>query len=209
MTAEILQIHPTHPQPRLIRRAASFLHEGAVIAYPTDSSYAFGCLVGDKAAQDRIRAIRQLDERHHFTLVCRDLSELGIYAKVENSAYRMIKALTPGPYTFLLKATREVPRRLQNPKRKIVGLRIPDHPVTQALLAELGEPLMSLTAMLPGRSEALGDAEALERDLRHGLDLIIDSGSCGIEPTTVLDLSGTDPEVVRLGKGPLTDWIAG
>jgi tRNA threonylcarbamoyl adenosine modification protein (Sua5/YciO/YrdC/YwlC family) len=205
----MLQIHPTHPQPRLIAQVVAALRDGAVIAYPTDSCYALGCMVGDKPAQDRIRVLRGLDERHHFTLVCRDLSELGVYARVDNQAYRLIRRLTPGPYTFLLRATREVPRRLQNERRKTIGLRIPEHAVAQALLAALGEPLMSSTAMLPGADLPLGDAESIEASLRHQLDVIVDGGPCGTEPTTVLDLSGESPLVVRAGKGPIDELLAG
>lgn len=198
---QFVQIHPVDPQRRLIRQAVRRLHEGAVMAYPTDSSYAFGCHLGDKGAMERIRRLRQADNDHDFTLVCRDLSEIATYARVDNSVYRLIKSLTPGPYTFILKATREVPRRLQNPKRRSIGLRVPAHPVCQALLEELGEPIMSSTLWLPGDDHPLVDGEEVRERLPHGLDVIIDSGNCGIEPTTVVDLSDGQPRVLRRGKG--------
>ena len=199
--AQYFQIHPTHPQARLIKNAVAIVRSGGVIAYPTDSSYALGCHLDDKAAAERIRTIRGVDARHHFTLVCRDLSQLATYAKVDNASYRLIKAHTPGPYTYILCATREVPRRLQHPRRKTIGLRVPDNAIAQALLAELGEPLMSGTLMLPGQSLPMSDPEEIRVILEHQVDLVIDGGPCGLEPTTVIDLETPVPRVVRLGRG--------
>lgn len=199
--AQYFVIHPTHPQHRLIEHAAQIVHAGGLIVYPTDSCYALGCRLGDKQAQEGIRSIRKVDARHHFTLVCRDLSEISRYARVDNRIYRLLKATTPGSYTFLLRATREVPRRLQNPRRKTIGLRVPDHPVTQALLAELDEPLLSSTLLLPGDDLPLNDAQDIRRRLEHQVDLVLDAGSCGIEMTTVVDLTEPEPELIRLGKG--------
>jgi len=196
-----LQIHPENPQARLIQRAVEIIRDGGVVVYPTDSGYALGCHIGDKEAMERIRAIRKLDDKHHFTLVCRDLSELSTYAKVDNSAYRLIKRLTPGPYTFLLMATREVPRRLQHAKRKTIGLRVPDNVIAQSLLAALGEPIMSTTLIMPGDEMPLTDPYDIREILEHSVDLVIDGGYCGIEPTTVLDMASDPPAVVRLGKG--------
>ncbi|HYA37867.1 MAG TPA: L-threonylcarbamoyladenylate synthase [Candidatus Methylomirabilis sp.] len=199
--AQYFQIHPTHPQSRLIKRAVEIVRHGGVIAYPTDSSYALGCHIGDKAAMERIRRIRRVEEDHNFTLVCRDLSELAQYARVGNADYRLLKANTPGPYTFVLPATREVPRRLQHPKRKTIGLRVPDHVIAQALLAELNEPLMSSTLMLPGESLPLSDPEEIRQRLEHDVDLVIDGGFCGLEPTTVIEIEEGRATVVRQGKG--------
>lgn len=199
--AQYFQIHPTHPQARLIKNAVAIVRAGGVIAYPTDSSYALGCHLDDKAAAERIRTIRGVDARHHFTLVCRDLSQLATYAKVDNASYRLLKAHTPGPYTYILSATREVPRRLQHPRRKTIGLRVPDNVIAQALLAELGEPLMSGTLMLPGQSLPMSDPEEIRVALEHQVDLVIDGGPCGLEPTTVIDLETPVPHVVRLGRG--------
>ena len=199
--AHYLSIHPKNPQPRLISQAVTILREGGVIAYPTDSSYAFGCQLGNKTAQDRIRLIRRTDDSHHFTLVCRDLSELALYARVDNSVFRLLRSLTPGPYTFLLKATHEVPRRLQNPKRKTIGLRVPDHPIAQALLAALGEPIMSATLILPAATEPFADPYEIYEALDTQIELVIDGGHCGLEPTTVIDLVGEAPVVIRRGKG--------
>ncbi|HKJ75817.1 MAG TPA: L-threonylcarbamoyladenylate synthase [Gammaproteobacteria bacterium] len=199
--SQYFQIHPETPQPRLVRQAVDLLRQGAVIVYPTDTCYAIGCGIGDKQAIDRIRAIRRLDDRHNFTLVCRDLSEIGTYARVDNTVYRLIKAFTPGPYTFLLPATREVPRRLQHPKRKTIGIRVPDNPVAQALLAELGEPLMSTTMQLPGDELPLGDPLEIRERLERQVDLVIDGGMGGLEPTTVVDLVSGAPEVLREGAG--------
>ena len=198
-----LSIHPTHPQPRLLKQAAERIREGAVVAYPTDSCYALGCHLGDKDAMERIRALRGFGKDHHFTLVCRDLSEIAQYAKVDTAAYRLLRAVTPGAYTFLLPATREVPRRLQHPKRRTIGIRVPEHPVAQGLLEALGEPLMSCTLLLPGEADPPTDAESIAAALGRGVDLILDGGPCGFEPTTVVDLFGEVPVVVRAGKGPL------
>lgn len=199
--AQFFQIHPENPQMRLVDQAVEIIHGGGLIVYPTDSSYALGCHLGDKAAMERIRRLRQVGDRHHFTLVCRDLSELALYAKVDNSTYRLLKAHTPGPYTFILPATREVPRRLQNPRRKTIGLRVPDHPIPQALLTRLGEPLMSSTLIMPGQSTPLGDPHEIRETLERQVDLVIDGGFCGLEPTTVIDLVDGTPQLVRQGCG--------
>lgn len=198
-----LSIHPTHPQPRLLKQAAERIRAGAVVAYPTDSCYALGCHLGDKDAMERIRTLRGFGKDHHFTLVCRDLSEIALYAQVDTAAYRLLRAVTPGAYTFLLPATREVPRRLQHPKRRTIGIRVPDHPVAQGLLEALGEPLMSCTLLLPGEAEPPTDAATIAAALGRGVDLILDGGACGFEPTTVVDLFGEAPVVVRAGKGAL------
>ncbi|MGM0552646.1 MAG: L-threonylcarbamoyladenylate synthase [Pseudomonadota bacterium] len=194
-------IHPENPQPRLIRQVVEQLHEGAVIAVPTDACYALACLPGDKAGADRIRRIREVDETHHLTLLCRDLSELGVYAKVDNTAFRLMKALTPGPYTFILPATREVPRRLQHPKRRTVGLRVPDSRIVAALLEELGSPLMSATLQLPGDDEPLTEAWEIAERLDHEVDRVVDGGAGTLQATTVLDLTGDSVDVVRHGLG--------
>lgn len=199
--SQFFEIHPTNPQPRLIARAVEILHRGGVIAYPTDSSYALGCHIGDKKAMDKIRRIRQLDKDHNFTLVCSDLSELSIYAKVDNSAYRTIKSLTPGPYTFILDATREVPRRLQHPKRNTIGIRVPDNAIAHAMIDSLGEPIMSSTLTLPDSDINLNDPHEIREKLEHSLDLIIDGGSCPMEPTTVVDLISEPAKIVRQGRG--------
>jgi len=204
--AQYLSIHPKNPQARLISQAVEVVREGGVIAYPTDSSYALGCQIGNKTAQDRIRRIRRLDDSHHFTLVCRDLSELSLYARVDNPIFRLLRAFTPGPYTFLLKATHEVPRRLQNPKRKTIGLRVPDHVIALALLTTLGEPLMSSTLILPGATEPLADPYDIRELLDAHIDLIIDGGNCGLELTSVIDLVDEFPLVVRQGKGDTTPF---
>ena len=204
--SQFFAIHPTHPETRLIKRAVDIVRKGGVIAYPTDSCYAIGCHIGDKQAMERIRRIRGVDERHHFTLVCRDLSEIGTFAKVDNAQYRLLKAHTPGTFTFILAATRELPRRLAHPKRATVGVRVPEHPVTHALLAELNEPLLSSTLMLPGEEEPLNDAEMIRKKLEHQLDLILDGGACGVEPTSVIDLSGDAPILVRRGKGDVASF---
>ena len=199
--SQFFQIHPVNPQLRLIHQAVEIIRGGGLVVYPTDSSYALGCQVGDKRGMERIRRIRALGGRHNFTLVCRDLSEIATYARVNNSAYRLLKSLTPGPYTFILQATHEVPRRLQNPKRKTIGIRVPDHPIVQALLDELGEPLMSSTLILPGKELPETDAQAMREDLEHDVDLVIDGGHCGFEPTTVIDMTGEVPRVTRQGCG--------
>jgi tRNA threonylcarbamoyl adenosine modification protein (Sua5/YciO/YrdC/YwlC family) len=199
--AQYFVIHPESPQQRLIHQAVEILRSGGVIAYPTDSSYALGCALGNKDAQDRIRKIRGVDENHHFTLVCRNLAELSTYAQVENSQFRLLKANTPGQYTFILKATREAPRRLQHPKRNTLGLRVPQHAVTQAILDELDQPILSMTLLLPGDTEPLNEAWEIRDKLEHQLDLVIDAGACTAEPTTVIDLTGEAPQLVRLGAG--------
>jgi tRNA threonylcarbamoyl adenosine modification protein (Sua5/YciO/YrdC/YwlC family) len=201
--AQYFQVIASHPQRRLIVRAAQIVRDGGVIAYPTDSCYALGCHIGDKDAMLRLRRIRRFDERHHLSLVCRDLSDIGVYAKVDNAQYRLLRALTPGSYTFILRGTREVPRRLLHPKRKTIGVRLPDHPVAQALLAELGEPLLSTTAQLPGDGAPLDGGVRIRERLEHDVDLVLDAGSCGTEPTTIIDLTGGEPVVVRRGKGSL------
>lgn len=201
--SQFFAIHPQNPQLRLIRRAADIIRAGGIIVYPTDSCYALGCHIGDKAAMERIRAIRGVDDRHHLTLVCRDLSELSTYARVDNRQFRLLRAATPGSYVFILEATRELPKRLQHPKRRTIGLRIPDHPVVDALLAELGEPILSSTLLLPGDELPHTDAAEIRDRLEHQVDLVLDGGSCGIEPSTVVDLSSAEPVLVRAGKGPL------
>jgi tRNA threonylcarbamoyl adenosine modification protein (Sua5/YciO/YrdC/YwlC family) len=201
--AELLQLHPVNPQPRLIRRAAEVVRGGGLIAYPTDSCYAFGWHLGDKAPLERVRRLRQADRHHHFTLVCASLAEVGRFALIETWQFRILKACLPGPYTFLLRATRATPRRLQHERRRTIGVRIPDHPVPQLLLAELGEPLMSSTLMLPADPEPLTGAHEIEQRLAHDIDAILDGGDCGIEPTTVVDLSVSPPVIVRSGKGAL------
>ncbi len=202
--SQYLQIHPQNPQQRLINQAVQIIREGGVIAHPTDSSYALGCHIGDKAAQDRIRRIRRLGDRHNFTLLCRDLSEIATYARVDNTAYRLLKTLTPGPYTFILKATHEVPRRLQTPRRKTIGLRIPDHPVSLALLETLNEPIMSTTLILPDAETPLSEPDEIRARLASQLDLVIDSGQCGLEPSSVIDLGGDVPAIVRRGRGDVS-----
>ena len=201
--SQYVTIHPVNPQARLIKQAVEKIRKGALVVYPTDSCYALGCHLGDKGALDRIRRIRQVDDKHNFTLVCRDLSELGNYAFVDNTMYRLLRAYTPGPFTFILRATREVPRRLQVPKRKTIGLRIPDHPVTLALLEELNEPLMSSTLILPGDEVPLNDPEIIHQRLQHQVDLIIDGGNCGFEPTTVVDMVESHYEILRQGRGQI------
>ena len=199
--ARLVEIHPTHPQPRLIAEVVATIRAGGLIAYPTDSSYAFGCHLGDKRAMDRIQQIRKTDKHHNFTLVCSDLSEISLYARVENWAYRLIKSLTPGPYTFILPATREVPKRLQNPKRRTIGLRVPDHAIVKAMLESLGEPIMSSTLLLPGDDVPLSDVSTIEERIGNQIDLAIDGGPTGIEPTTVIDLSSGAVEILRQGLG--------
>ena len=199
--AQYFEVHPVNPQLRLIRQAVDILRRGGVVAYPTDSSYALGCHLDDKDAMERIRRIRQVDKHHNFTLVCADLSQLAQYARVSNFDFRLLKAHTPGPYTFILEATREVPRRLQHEKRKTIGLRVPDHPVVRALLAELGEPIASSTLILPDESLPLSDPHEIRTRLEHQLDLVIDAGPCGMEPTTVVALEDGVAEVLRVGRG--------
>jgi tRNA threonylcarbamoyl adenosine modification protein (Sua5/YciO/YrdC/YwlC family) len=198
--AQYFSVHPENPQPRLIRAAVEIIREGGVIAYPTDSCYALGCHIGDKGAMERIRRIRDVDERHHFTLVCRDLSQVGQFAKVDNLQFRLMRANTPGSYTFILRVTRDVPRRLLTP-RHTIGVRIPDHPVPLALLDALGEPILSSTLILPAHGQPLNDAEEIRRQLEHFVDLVIDSGPCHGAVTTVIDLSQDAPRLVREGQG--------
>ena len=205
--ARLIEIHPTDPQPRRVAAIVQAIHTGGLIAYPTDSSYAFGCHIGDRSAINRIHRIRRTDKKHNFTLVCRDLSEISVYARVDNWAYRLIKSLTPGPYTFILPATRELPKMLQNPKRRTIGIRVPDHPVVQAMLESLGEPIMSSTLSLPGDSTPLTDAVDIEDRIGHAIDVIVDAGSTGIEPTTVLDLTGGSIEVLRRGRGDVSGLV--
>jgi tRNA threonylcarbamoyl adenosine modification protein (Sua5/YciO/YrdC/YwlC family) len=202
--SQFFQIHPVNPQVRLIEQAVQLLRKGGVIAYPTDSAYALGCQLEDKAALERIRRIRRLDDDHNFTLMCRDLSELGTYARVENHVYRLIRNHTPGAYTFILKATGEVPRRLLHPKRKTIGLRVPDNRIALALLEKLGEPMMSVSLILPGDDLPLTDPYDIRERLQHELDLVIDGGYCGMEPTSVIDLSEDEPVVVRRGVGDVS-----
>lgn len=199
--AQFFEIHPINPQKRLIQQAVKIIDQGGLIVYPTDSSYALGCHIGDKNAMERIQRLRKLNNKHHFTLVCSDLSEIGTYAKVDNSSYRLMKTLTPGPYTFLLKATSEVPRRLMNPKRKTIGVRVPDNIITHSILEELGQPIMSSTLISPGETEALDDVELIREKFQHHVDLVIDGGPCGVEPTTVINLIDGNPQVLRFGKG--------
>lgn len=198
---QYFKVHPVNPQLRLMSRAAEIVRAGGVVVYPTDSSYAFGWSLGDKAALDRVRQLRGIDRDHDFTLACRDLSDIATYARVENWAYRLLKALTPGPYTFVLRATQQLPKRLQDPKRRSIGIRVPDHTIAQALLEALGAPLMSSTLLLPNDPYPLTDPEDIRDRLERRVDVIIDGGSCGIEPTSVLDLSGGSVAVVRKGKG--------
>ena len=201
--AQFFSVHQTHPQQRLIRQAADIVRQGGLIAYPTDSCYALGCHIGDKDAMDRLRTVRGVDDKHHLTLMCRDLSEIAAYAIVDNIQYRLLKAVTPGSYTFILRATREVPRRLMHPRRKTIGVRVPQHPVAHALLAELGEPMLSATLQLPGDDTPMSEAEHIRARLERQLDLILDAGHCGIEPSTVVDLTGETPVVLRKGSGSL------
>jgi tRNA threonylcarbamoyl adenosine modification protein (Sua5/YciO/YrdC/YwlC family) len=201
--AQYFSVHPEQPQPRLIRQAAEILRAGGVAAFPTDAAYSLGCRVGDADAVARIRAIREVDERHHFTLMCRDLSEIATYARVDNAQFRLLKATTPGSYTFILEGTKELPRRILHPKRKTIGLRIPAHPVPLALLEELDEPMLTSTLSLPGEEQPLNDAGEIRDRLEKCIDLVIEAGSCGLEMTTVVDLTGPVPVLVRAGLGAL------
>ena len=202
--SQYFKIHPDNPQGRLLEGAARIIRDGGLIVYPTDSCYALGSHIGDRHAVDRIRRLRETGKDHDFTLVCRDLSEISLYARVDNWAYRLLRSLTPGPYTFILRATHEVPKRLQNPKRRSIGIRVPDHRIAQGILEALGEPIMSSTLLLPGDSMPLTDAEEIRLRLENQVDLIVDGGPCGLEPTTVLDLSKGDLRVLRKGKGAVT-----
>jgi tRNA threonylcarbamoyl adenosine modification protein (Sua5/YciO/YrdC/YwlC family) len=199
--ARYFDVHPLDPQPRSIAQVVAMLRDDALIAYPTDSGYALGAQLDSRTATDRIRRLRSLDDKHHFTLVCADFSQLGQFVQMNNTAFRAVKAATPGPYTFILPATREVPRRLAHPKKKTVGVRIPDHPVVRALTRELGEPLLSSTLLLPGDDEPMTDGWTIKEELDHLLDAVVDSGDVGTEPTTVVDFSEGYPEIVRLGAG--------
>jgi len=200
---QFFTIHPQNPQQRLISQTVDIIKKGGVIVYPTDSSYALGCYMGDKAAMERISFIRQTDKNHNFTLVCRAFSEIGTYANVNNTAFRLMKSLTPGPYTFILKATNEVPRRLQNPKRKTIGVRVPDHSIVQAIVEMLGEPLMSSTLIMPGKETPETEPDTIKELLQKQVDLIIDGGNCGFEPTTIVDMMTESPQILRQGKGPI------
>jgi len=199
--ARYYDVHPDNPQPRSIRQVADVVRDGGLIAYPTDSCFAFGCQLGNQAGLDRIRDIRGLDDRHHFTLVCADFAQLGQFVHLDNAAFRAIKASTPGPYTFILPATKEVPRRLAHPRKKTVGVRIPRHAVAQALVRELGEPLLSSTLLLPGHEEPMTEGWQIKEELDHLVDAVVDAGDCGTEPTTVVDWSEGYPEIVRVGAG--------
>lgn len=207
--AQFFSLHPEHPHPRLIRQAAEIMRSGGLVAFPTDSAYALGGLTGDADLLQRIRRIRQVDERHHFTLMCRDLSEIATYARVDNAQYRLLKATTPGPYTFILEGTKELPRRLLHPKRKTIGLRVPDHPVVAALLQELDEPILTSTLLLPGEDLPLTDPEEIRDRLEKQVDLVIEAGFCGPEATTVIDLTSGAPVLVRAGRGDLAPFGLG
>jgi tRNA threonylcarbamoyl adenosine modification protein (Sua5/YciO/YrdC/YwlC family) len=199
--SQFFQIHPVNPQPRLIKQAAQIIHAGGIVALPTDSCYALVCHLDDKGAVERLRRIRGIDDKHHLTLLCRDLSEIGVYARVDNRQFRLLKAATPGPYTFILEATREVPRRLSHPSRKTIGLRVPQNCIVETLLAELGQPLLGTTLILPGDTQTLTDADAIRERLEKHIELIVDGGACSLEPTTVVDLTGDEPVLVRQGRG--------
>jgi tRNA threonylcarbamoyl adenosine modification protein (Sua5/YciO/YrdC/YwlC family) len=199
--AQFFQVHPQNPQVRLIRRSVEILLGGGIIVYPTDSSYAFGCQLGEKDAMERIRRIRQLDDKHNFTLVCRDLSEITTYARIDNQAFRLLKSLTPGPYTFVFEATKQVPRRMLHPRRKAIGIRVPDNEICRALLGELDQPILSTTLILPGDEHPLTDPEEMRECLDKQVDLVIDGGFCGLDPTTVVDMTADPPALIRTGKG--------
>ncbi|WP_353669386.1 L-threonylcarbamoyladenylate synthase [Marinomonas sp. THO17] len=205
--SQFFQVHPENPQVRLIKQAAEVIRQGGVVAYPTDCGYSLGCHLGDKAALDRIRAIRRLDDKHNFTLVCRDLSEISTYARFDNRLYRLLKKNTPGPYTFIFQATSEVPRRLLHPKRKTIGIRVPNSRIVSALLEELGEPMMSVSLILPGESDPMTDPYDIRDTLEHALDLVIDGGFCGLQPTTVVVMDADQVEVVRVGAGDTSPFM--
>ena len=202
--ARLVELHPTDPQPRRVAEIVATIRSGGLLAYPTDSSYALGCHIGDKRAMDRIRRIRRTDKNHNFTLVCSDLSEISLYARTDNWAYRLIKSLTPGPYTFILQATREVPKRLQHPRRKTIGIRVPDNAIVQAILGALGEPIMSSTLTLPGDDTPLTDVNEIQARIGHQIDLIVEGGTTGVEPTSVIDLSEGSINILRKGRGDTT-----
>ncbi|GAB7532876.1 L-threonylcarbamoyladenylate synthase [Pseudomonas sp. 3A(2025)] len=204
--SQFFQVHPENPQPRLIKQAVEIIKAGGLVVYPTDSSYALGCQIGDKGAIERIRRLRKLDDKHNFTLMCCDLSQLGLFAKVDTGAFRALKAHTPGPYTFILNATREVPRLLLHAKRRTIGLRVPGHPIAQALLAQLGEPLMSVSLIMPGDTLPLSDPEDMRELLEHHVDLIIDGGIGGVDASTVISLAEGDPQIIRVGCGDPTPF---
>jgi tRNA threonylcarbamoyl adenosine modification protein (Sua5/YciO/YrdC/YwlC family) len=199
--SQYFEIHPDNPQPRLLKQAAQILHQGGIAAVPTDSSYALVCHLDDKAAAQQLRRIREVDDKHHLTLLCRDLSELALYARVDNRQYRLLKMATPGPYTFILEATKEVPRRVSHPSRRTIGLRVPDHRVTQELLAVLGQPLLATTLIAPGDSEPMNDAQQIRERFQKQLDAVLDAGACPMQPSTVIDLSGEAAAVLRIGRG--------
>ena len=199
--SQFFQVHPDNPQQRLIKQAAQIIHGGGIVAVPTDSCYALVCHLDDKGAVERLRRIRGIDDKHHLTLLCRDLSEIGVYARVDNRQFRLLKAATPGPYTFILEATKCVPRRLSHPSRKTIGLRVPENVIVQALLAELQQPLLGTTLILPGDADALTDADSIRERIEKQIELIIDGGACSLEPTTVIDLSGPDAVLLRQGRG--------
>lgn len=199
--SQFFNIHPQDPQPRLIKRCVEIIRDGGVIVYPTDSSYAFGCGMDNKDGLERIRRIRRLEQDHHFTLVCIDISQVSTFAKINNESFRLIKSLTPGPFTFILAATRETPRRIQDAKRKTIGIRLPDNPITEAIVAGLGEPLFSSTLILPGEEDSMSDPEAIRERVGKGVDLIIDAGVVTYEPTTIIGFTGENPEIIRQGKG--------
>ncbi len=201
---QLFEVHPQNPQPRLLNQAAQMLHDGGIVAVPTDSSYALVCRLDDKAAAENLRRIRQVDAKHHLTLLCRDLSELASYARVDNRQYRLLKLGTPGPYTFILEATKEVPRRLSHPSRRTIGLRVPDQKVTQDLLSLFGEPLLATTCIAPGEIDPMNDAEQIRERFGKALQAVVDAGACPMEPTTVIDLSGDEPVLVRQGRGELS-----
>ncbi|RZL11708.1 MAG: threonylcarbamoyl-AMP synthase [Rubrivivax sp.] len=201
--AQYFEVHPQHPQPRLLKQAVALLQQGGVVAVPTDSSYALVCHLDDKAASDALRRIRQVDDRHHLTLLCRDLSELATYARVDNQQYRLLKLGTPGPYTFILEATKEVPRRLSHPSRRTIGLRVPDHGVTQALLEVMGQPLLATTLIAPGEHEPMNDAHEIRERFQKQIQGVVDAGACPMAPTTVIDLTQSAPELIRQGRGEL------
>jgi tRNA threonylcarbamoyl adenosine modification protein (Sua5/YciO/YrdC/YwlC family) len=201
LMSQLFEVHPDNPQPRLLKQAAQLLHDGGIAAIPTDSSYALVCHLDDKAAVENLRRIRGVDDKHHLTLLCRDLSEVASYARVDNRQYRLLKLATPGPFTFILQATKEVPRRVSHPQRRSIGLRVPDHRTTQALLAAFGQPLLATTLIAPGEQQPMNDAHEIRARFQHQLQAVIDAGACPMQPTTVIDLTSDEPQLVRLGRG--------